>query len=334
MGLRLIELTLPEWEEGALARAMEELHVIDMWHLRGQEGRVAAKLLVHSEDVEATLDRLEESFGKAEAFRVVVLEAEATVPRPQPDDQTHEQATGEEPKRAGRSRISVEELRADVVDMVKMTPVALVLTGIAAIVAAIGLMRDSAAIVIGSMVIAPLLGPNVGLALSATLADTKLGREAVTSAAARLLLVAVFAFAIGFAIPFDATSSAQLAARGKVTLSDVALGLAVGGAGVLSVTTGLSAALVGVMVAVALLPPLVAIGLFAGAGQYEAALNAAILVGTYLICINLAGVVTFALQGVRPRVYWEAERARRATWIAAVSWTVLLAALAAIIVFT
>jgi uncharacterized membrane protein len=40
------------------------------------------------------------------------------------------------------------------------------------IVAAIGLLKDSVAVIIGAMVIAPLLGPNVALALATALGDS------------------------------------------------------------------------------------------------------------------------------------------------------------------
>jgi uncharacterized membrane protein len=47
------------------------------------------------------------------------------------------------------------------------------------IVAAVGLARDNAAIVIGAMVMAPLLGPNMALSLATTLGDTKLAFRAL-----------------------------------------------------------------------------------------------------------------------------------------------------------
>ena len=85
------------------------------------------------------------------------------------------------------------------------------------------------------------------------------------------------------------------------------------------------------MVAVALLPPLVAAGLFAGSGHFGAAAGALTLVLTNVTCVNLAAMATFLLQGVAPRTWWEAERAKKASRVALVSWLVLLGVLALLI---
>ncbi len=53
-------------------------------------------------------------------------------------------------------------------------------------------------------------------------------------------------------------------------------------------------------------------------------MQAALLVGVYVICVNLSGVVTFLLQGIQPRTFWEADRAKRATRTAIALWTALL----------
>lgn len=53
-----------------------------------------------------------------------------------------------------------------------------------------------------------------------------------------------------------------------------------------------------------------------------------------IVCINLSGVTTFLLQGVRPRTWWEEERARTATRIAIAGAVVMLLALTAILAMT
>jgi uncharacterized membrane protein len=117
-------------------------------------------------------------------------------------------------------------------------------------------------------------------------------------------------------------------------MGDVALALASGAAGALAFTTGASSALIGVMVAVALLPPLVTCGLLFGAGHGAMAMGALLLFLTNMICINLAGVATFLLQGIRPLSWWEAKVARKATLRAMLLWVVLLAALVIVILYS
>jgi len=126
---------------------------------------------------------------------------------------------------------------------------------------------------------------------------------------------------------------AVVAAKTEVRLDSVVLALASGSAGALAFTTGLSAALIGVMVAVALLPPLVTFGLLLGAGYWNPALTALQLFLINIICINLAGVVTFLLQGIRPAKWWEAEKAKKATRTAIVSWFLVLVLLVIVVLF-
>jgi uncharacterized hydrophobic protein (TIGR00341 family) len=123
----------------------------------------------------------------------------------------------------------------------------------------------------------------------------------------------------------------ELLSRTDVRLTDIALALAAGTAGALAFTSGVHTPLVGVMVAVALLPPLVATGIFVGLQQWPASASAALLFLTNLICVNVAAVGTFLAFGIHPRTWWEADRARRAARQALVVWIALLVLLAGII---
>ena len=114
---------------------------------------------------------------------------------------------------------------------------------------------------------------------------------------------------------------------------DVLLALASGVAGALAFTSGAPATLIGVMVAVALMPPLVAAGLMVGARHWVLGLGGIWLLLTNMICINLAAVLTFWAQGVRPTTWWEENVARRATILSVVSSTALLLALVLILLF-
>ena len=85
------------------------------------------------------------------------------------------------------------------------------------------------------------------------------------------------------------------------------------------------------MVAVALLPPLVTCGMLIGVGDWRHAVGAFLLFGTNIICVNLAAIGTFVAQGIRPRTWWEASKARRAAKMALLIWGVLLLILVALI---
>jgi uncharacterized membrane protein len=119
--------------------------------------------------------------------------------------------------------------------------------------------------------------------------------------------------------------------RTRPRLSDFLLATAAGSAGTLAFTTGLPGTLIGVMVAVALMPPLLVVGLMLGKLQFQLAFGAFLLLAANVICLNLASVVTFLAQGVRPNSWWQEQRARRATRNSLVIWTALLILLATIV---
>ena len=52
-----------------------------------------------------------------------------------------------------------------------------------------------------------------------------------------------------------------------------------------------------------------------------------------LISVNLAGVATFLAQGIEPRTWWEAKKAKKATVLAIMGWALLLAILVILILF-
>jgi uncharacterized membrane protein len=88
-----------------------------------------------------------------------------------------------------------------------------------------------------------------------------------------------------------------------------------------------------VMVAVSLLPPLVTFGLLLGGGHAAPAIGALSLSLMNLICVNLTGVTTFLMQGIRPASWWEKDRAGKATRIAIALWATLFGTLLGLILF-
>lgn len=337
MALRLIELVLPTESEEALDELLDPQPTLGFWKDRVSDDLTLSRILVPVEDSERVLDLLEHRFSRVEGFKVILLQVQASLPRPESLDVSPPGIPKEAllKKQQGKpaQRVSREELYADVTDTARLTPVYSFMVILSSIVAAIGLLQGNLAVVIGAMIIAPLLGPNVALALATTLGDSQLAKKAMRTALVGIGLALVFSVLLGMVYPVDPTA-VEIAARTRVGLADVALALASGSAGVLSFTAGLSTTLVGVMVAVALLPPLVTIGLLLGAGYVSLAGEATILLLVNLICVNLAGVCTFLAQGIQPLSWWELGRARRAARVAIIAWTLLLAVLVVLILFT
>lgn len=331
MPLRLIEVTVPSAKAEEIPGWLGERSVLALWRQEISPNASLVKILLEAKETEPVLDELEKNLGAVDGFRAILTSVEATLPRPpEPEDSESEQPEAEA---KSAERISREELYNDISEGARITGVYLVTVVLSTVVGSIGLIRDDLAVIIGAMVIAPLLGPNVSLALGTALGDTALIRRSLRTNLAGLLTALALAVLLALFLEVD-PSVPSLASRTRATLGDIALALASGSAGALAFTSGIPAALIGVMVAVALLPPLAAAGLLAGSGRLEAALGAFLLVAVNVICVNLAGVVTFLAQGVRPRAWWDADRARRASRNAILLWAALLALLGVLIVLS
>ncbi|MGB0084645.1 MAG: TIGR00341 family protein [Rhodomicrobiaceae bacterium] len=332
MALRLLEMVLQE-KDGADVRALlNECKVLEHRQIRLADGEVLVRILLDAEQSETVMDLLEKRFSGSEGNRVVILPVEATLPRAQAEPEPEAAATSEQspPEEKPPERIGREELYEDIKNGARLSRVYLAMVALSTVVAAIGLNDNSVAVIIGAMVIAPLLGPNVALSLGITLGDLALLRHGLLTALAGIAAALALSVIFGVLLNVDPILP-EMASRTWVGLGDVAVALASGCAGALAFTTGVSATLIGVMVAVALLPPLVTSGLLLGGGHPALATGAFSLFLVNLICVDLAGVTTFLLQGIKPTSWWEKDRAVKATRIAIALSVVLLAVLVVMI---
>ncbi len=334
MALRLIELIVSEDIGKHVFRYLEDYDHQGIWYQDLNDGKVLVRVLLEAEEAERVLDLFHKNYGSLEEFRTIVLPVSATLPRV--DSSTEESldiAGGEQSNNSQprMERISREELYTSIEGSAKLSKVYVAMILLSSIVAAMGVLRSNLAIIIGAMVIAPLLGPNVSLAFATTLGDGALARKALLTITIGVAFAVVLSTLVGAAFTADPTSS-ELASRTVVSLGDVAIALAAGAAGALAFTSGVPSALVGVMVAVALLPPVVSLGLLLGSGYYHAAGGALLLFLVNLVCVNLAGVTTFLVQGIRPFDLREADRAKQSASFAIGLWVIILAALVILIV--
>ena len=338
MVLRVMQIFVPEGTDDTINELLEGREILGRWR-DTDAGQIVLHLLVPAEETEPIMDRFEQQFASTKGFHVILLPVDAVLPRPKPEPEPEPEPDKEavppkpEEIKYGKQRINREEMYSLVTDGLDTSFVFVGMAILSAVVAAVGLLRDDVAVIIGAMVIAPLLGPNVAMSLATTLGDFALLRRAVVTNITGIAVAFPCAVAVGLLFEVDMTVPA-IAARTKVGPADIVLALAAGAAGALAFTQGLSGAVIGVMVAVALMPPLVVCGMLVGEGELLGALGAFLLTTANLICINLAGVSTFLAQGVRPRNWWEAERAKKATWRAIGVWIVLLLVLVMILWLT
>jgi uncharacterized hydrophobic protein (TIGR00341 family) len=319
---RVSKIILPVDQKDSALKLLDDEEGIFYWIEESNSSNFVVSLLSESGQTENLMDKFEKRFSHTEGFKLIVFPVEASIPR-EKEEEKSDQPKEQKTKQKKSTRISREELYADIVGSSKTSMIYIIFVVLSTIVAAIGLLKNNVAIIIGAMVIAPFLGPNVALALSTTLGDYKLRNDAFKAIVVGFSIVIIFAIAMGYLFEVDPAIT-EIASRTQAGISDILLALASGAAGVLAFTTGAPAVLIGVMVAVALLPPLTVLGLLIGSGEYNLALGALLLFLTNVICINLAGVITFLLQGVSPRTWWEANKAKKATRETLAIWLITL----------
>lgn len=313
--MKIIEVIVNAGHEDTLRSIAEQHEVVDFW--RGaidEEERVVFSMIVRPEKRQVVLDALQSAIGSTERARINVLPLEVTLPRPveKEDEDEKRSVTG-----------TREELYNEIQKGAKLDGNYLLLVFLSTVVATIGLIENNVAVIIGAMVIAPLLGPNIALAFSTSLGDTQLMWSALRTSAAGLGLAVVLSYIAGMLLQIEPLGS-EILARTDVGISGVLLALASGAAAVLSMTTGISSALVGVMVAVALLPPTATLGMMLGIGQYDYALGAALLLAVNVVCVNLSAKLVFLYRGVKPRTWLEKKKARQSTPVYIFVWGLLL----------
>ena len=304
MATRRVEIFLPEHEFPRLEEIVGR-HCRKFWRedIPGENEKLTC--LVQQRYTERFLSDVETAFADYPSLAIVVSPVEATIPSISETAET--ELPGHLPARQRtalerwftRDRLSTDELYGDIEEALRLRPSYVATVLLSALIAGLGMRSGQTAVVIGAMVIAPLLGPTMGLAMAATLGDGRLGRRAAASLVIGTFLGLLAGMLVGWTVGIDPTVS-ELRNRTLVQPADIALALACGAAGVLAFSKGTSLSLVGVMIAVALVPPLAACGMYMATGDHLLALGAGYLFLTNLICVNVAGIATFLIQGLPP----------------------------------
>jgi uncharacterized hydrophobic protein (TIGR00271 family) len=175
-----------------------------------------------------------------------------------------------------------------------------VLITLSSVIASLGLLINSPAVVIGAMLVAPLMSPIVAIAAGLTFGEAQMLREGLASTVQGALAAVFIAIVIGLIVPGTEATS-EILARTEPSLIDLMIALASGMAGAYAIARKeVGEALPGVAIAAALLPPLASAGL--GVALRDGAIvgGALLLFTTNLIAIVFAASVVFLLLGVRP----------------------------------
>ncbi len=199
-----------------------------------------------------------------------------------------------------------------------------VMITLSVVVAVMGLSANSAAVVIGAMLLAPLMQPVLATAACVSMA---LFRKALRSFGV-VVMASVWAVALAYLLSVffvNGELPSEVTSRTAPDIRDLVVALAAGTAGAYAtVRKDASASLPGVAVAVALVPPLGAIGISLESGNTTFAWGALLLYTTNLFAIVLAGLIVFIVTGfVPPRRL--ANTFRRSSLVAVIIAVVVVA---------
>ncbi|MHB0857094.1 MAG: DUF389 domain-containing protein [Anaerolineae bacterium] len=180
---------------------------------------------------------------------------------------------------------------------------------LSAAIASLGLMLNSAGVVIGAMIMAPLMSAILAIALSVVQGDVWLMRTASRTFLLGFLLVLAVSAVVGLIIP-GPRPTAEMLSRTTPTLLDLAVALASGAAAAYAISRrDVTSALPGVAIAVALVPPLATVGITAAKGHGDLALGALLLFVTNFAAIVAAATLILLWMGFHPESS-EATRSR------------------------
>jgi len=175
----------------------------------------------------------------------------------------------------------------------------LLLIILAAMIATLGLLQSSTAVVIGAMLVSPLMGPIMGVGFGLATLETNLIRRSLVTLAAGMAVAILVAMLIIWLSPIKDVTP-ELRARTQPTLLDLGVAVVGGIAGVYAIMRKLSGVMVGVAIATALVPPLSTVGFGLVTGRFDFAMGAALLFLTNTLAIAFAATIVARLNHFGP----------------------------------
>lgn len=181
-----------------------------------------------------------------------------------------------------------------------------VLVVLASMIATLGLLTNSAAVIIGAMLVAPLMSPIIGLGLGSLIGDEHLLKNSVSAILRGAVIavgIAIILTLVNVSLPFITLHDlpSEVLARTHPTPIDLLIALAGGLAAAFALATpSISAALPGVAIATALMPPLGTVGIGIAMGRWDVAGGALLLFTTNAVTIAFASMLVFWVLGFSP----------------------------------
>lgn len=182
----------------------------------------------------------------------------------------------------------------------KFSYIFLVLMILSTLLATTGLFANSAPVIIGAMILAPLMAPIISLSMGVVRAENMLIEQSIRTLAIGISMAVLFSALFTFFIPLQQITS-EMQGRLNPTLLDLMVAVFSGIAGAYANSKEeIAKSLAGVAIAVALVPPLSVTGIGIGLGSFDVIYGSFLLFMTNLIGITLSAALTFIVLGYSP----------------------------------
>jgi uncharacterized hydrophobic protein (TIGR00341 family) len=202
-------------------------------------------------------------------------------------------------KRKAWGRVALDEITTSAKENGKMTVNYLALTAFAAVLAALGLLANNVVAIIGSMIIAPLMGPIVATSLSTVISEKEMFKDSIQAEMAGIGMCIVAGVVVARLFPEPFLTS-EILGRSEPRTADVGLAIVSGLAAGICFVYGYATTLVGVAISASLAPPATNVGVLVGMSQYNYVQGSLGLLLINIFAINVACTLVFWASRIKP----------------------------------
>ncbi len=293
--MKRIDITVPKGQKGKVEEVLAE-YADDITSTEGERDDrkvLQFQVAVDSDDIDELTEELKGITDiESGDLTIEVLEQTARIEKGQR-------------REGGTSGLSVQEMYSKAFEFSAFNAASWALIALGAGIAVFGLLTENVTVVVGSMVIAPLLGPFIAISFGLVIGDRKLIRKSTLYGGLSIVLAIVAAFLVSLPLPLQSNSLIRLISNPG--FATIPLSLFVGAAAALTFTTEAREALAGVAVAIALVPPAGVAGIALAMQDVGLFLDISLVIVTNVTALILAGSVTFKLVGVAPSTYYRKQ---------------------------
>jgi uncharacterized hydrophobic protein (TIGR00271 family) len=299
--MRLIQITIPNVPEDNVERVLnvlqDDLQIKNMIMLKS-DFNTLINIRHRKTFVPEIIDKLNE-IGVGRSYGIIdILNLETTIPR----FDMAEPAEGKKGKDKIAERVSVEEIEKDIIENSEPSFNYFLFIVLSAIIAGIGLLTNSAIILIASMILSPLMGPILGLSFSIITKNTWVLKRSLISQIVGLLMAISAGLLLGMFSRFmiqlpNPTTEMQI--RTFPNLFDIIISICGGLAVGFTVTGQIKSSIVGIAIALSLMPPASNVGLALAYLDFALTMGSLILLISNILIINLCTLLIFKLKKIK-----------------------------------